>query len=1237
MMSIPSAPLVARERELLAVLDENPAYFPATRELFELYAFGDMLPAAERAMLRSFLRGTSEVRDPTEKQTRMTEDALLRPDHQREVCSALASIWMRRGQVQRVLDLYAETVRVVGMRIVSSPDASQIFDELRIDAAWLHLEHGQPEVAAELMTVGDRAEDMAAQFPMQVADAYTLKVATGPKPQAPTPGARPENLAVVFYTTQHVRHSGLAALLDVPPGLKVYWLYDGDTIDPAEPTEGEPEGLSWFSSGNRSNDELRDMFDRCPAPLVVFCDRPPRHRLPAFERISAQILFGFSLLSCPPPMLTIPWGGGGPDTAAAAAGYETSPSPWVVAIPETDAAMHHPAFRAAVAAALKDAPVVLAAPSEAVARLYRQAGLHHVEDSSTLDTRPVRMILDTWPVRSWRAASLSRAWQVRLLGADTLHEVRGMLAKLAGGEPESAIVPEPPRPQISMLEFYSALAEWGAAGTRTSAPAPSPHSPHAPSLRSASAHSGPRPGSFAQSTPVAAAPGPDVSQESVPRELMTVIAAVRELGAVLIRGRAVIGSVRPLDNPVADERWTLIIASADLLAQRGDLADGTYLLCCHEGWRALSPFVPPQRRIYTPFLEMDEISRECCITHGPMGESRFVNPLGEDTYPTMPFPVLALARHRDDRDVILLPDLQLIRDGHDAAAKRVHQRASVPTAQRRRAAAKTLRRTEPAHAWADFFEALLDPEVAPVVQQDGWEGWLDTQTRPGVHTLRGRDSPDAAERVAAAGVELARSILALRQTILSGGAQGAGVGAAAAASASARVGAAPVEPVYVSRREPIPYGEDNDEEEATMADADSAVKLMQDSLGRATCRGRAETEPPPKPVLVVASPEVMTGLGKYIVSAAKTDRMRLAFADAEAMSHLGRFGITGDVLPQDAPETHDAILRSALRRPWGGNVICGEGLLHALIWACADYNALDSPHGFVLRPSSRHFVYMIQPEHAQMAFDEAVKAGKPFVLVTHNGEGATQDSARTRKILDHPLLIRWFACSPNLAHPKLQALPRGLANSGSAHGDRSALVSVARACAREGLRGRGTGTFSEREAEAALAERGAFPDHLRRLASRRYCICPGRGDSTLFWQAVYLGVIPVVVRSTWSQHWRGVVPLVEVPALSQADQVIRELQQAEANGGGRSDGARSSSSRRYKKGKKRAGRGQEEVGGAPSGAPQGPSGEAAAKELVMSEAKEGTVPQLDALDIDTPLLRLSYWIDSIIDAARSVT
>lgn len=161
-------------------------------------------------------------------------------------------------------------------------------------------------------------------------------------------------------------------------------------------------------------------------------------------------------------------------------------------------------------------------------------------------------------------------------------------------------------------------------------------------------------------------------------------------------------------------------------------------------------------------------------------------------------------------------------------------------------------------------------------------------------------------------------------------------------------------------------------------------------------------------------------------------------------------------------------------------------------------------------------------------FFRHVAPREPFVLLSHNsdrpiGRGFLRQARRRN-------LVAWFGTNVTVAHPKVFALPLGIANPYWPHGDAATLEAVRRD------RSPKTRLFdaafrvetNRDERLRCIAETGVEPDapsgfveYLTRLASSYFCIAPrGNGiDTHRTWEALYLGTIPVVTRSVLTdQH-----------------------------------------------------------------------------------------------------------------------
>lgn len=148
---------------------------------------------------------------------------------------------------------------------------------------------------------------------------------------------------------------------------------------------------------------------------------------------------------------------------------------------------------------------------------------------------------------------------------------------------------------------------------------------------------------------------------------------------------------------------------------------------------------------------------------------------------------------------------------------------------------------------------------------------------------------------------------------------------------------------------------------------------------------------------------------------------------------------------------------------------------------------------------------------------------RPYVLVSHGGDVPADEY---RYILDDPNLIHWFATNAGLRHVKLTAIPVGLE-----YNMRPALSSdlnVVMNLPIDKTQDISLGCFAvhtwvqERtRCVEAMARHGmqmnarvSYAEYLREMRRSRFVLCPvGNGiDTFRFWEALYMGCIPIITR-----------------------------------------------------------------------------------------------------------------------------
>jgi len=157
----------------------------------------------------------------------------------------------------------------------------------------------------------------------------------------------------------------------------------------------------------------------------------------------------------------------------------------------------------------------------------------------------------------------------------------------------------------------------------------------------------------------------------------------------------------------------------------------------------------------------------------------------------------------------------------------------------------------------------------------------------------------------------------------------------------------------------------------------------------------------------------------------------------------------------------------------------------------------------------------------------------PFVLISHNSDENICGDWPI-KLLQNPLLEKWYAQNACISHAKLAILPIGIANSQWAHGNQRVFDEVLQ----QGILKRPGSIYFQFKVDTNFEKRSTcmrtlwgkldwlcettFQGHLERLASHEFCICPeGNGmDTHRFWECMYLKVVPIVLQSPFIAELR---------------------------------------------------------------------------------------------------------------------
>lgn len=166
----------------------------------------------------------------------------------------------------------------------------------------------------------------------------------------------------------------------------------------------------------------------------------------------------------------------------------------------------------------------------------------------------------------------------------------------------------------------------------------------------------------------------------------------------------------------------------------------------------------------------------------------------------------------------------------------------------------------------------------------------------------------------------------------------------------------------------------------------------------------------------------------------------------------------------------------------------------------------------------------------------------PFILISHNSDYNVYETEETNIILNSNKVIKWYSQNVCFYHPKLLMVPIGLANSMWAHGNLSFfddpdLTTYIKTKTKKTFFNFSIFTNENiREPCFKILKNHLewLPtitplDNLKRLSCYEFCICPeGAGvDCHRIWEALYLKVVPIMIKSAFTETLqRNNIPVV---------------------------------------------------------------------------------------------------------------
>ncbi len=201
-------------------------------------------------------------------------------------------------------------------------------------------------------------------------------------------------------------------------------------------------------------------------------------------------------------------------------------------------------------------------------------------------------------------------------------------------------------------------------------------------------------------------------------------------------------------------------------------------------------------------------------------------------------------------------------------------------------------------------------------------------------------------------------------------------------------------------------------------------------------------------------------------------------------------------------------------------------------------------------------IMFLYPHHLRIFTEKLKYFCNPFTLITHNSDvNIKADNLYVQKILDCPLLVKWWAQNLCFIHDKMHFLPIGIANSMWEHGNPELYSTPfnARSGTEGSLNGNTvslktldiynnysiyTNVAERRECADAMESRASMlpmvsaQEHVQRLAKYKYCLCPeGNGvDTHRLWEALLIGCVPIVKNTAFSRvimhYTHGEIPMI---------------------------------------------------------------------------------------------------------------
>lgn len=187
-----------------------------------------------------------------------------------------------------------------------------------------------------------------------------------------------------------------------------------------------------------------------------------------------------------------------------------------------------------------------------------------------------------------------------------------------------------------------------------------------------------------------------------------------------------------------------------------------------------------------------------------------------------------------------------------------------------------------------------------------------------------------------------------------------------------------------------------------------------------------------------------------------------------------------------------------------------------------------SRYGTKIALSPEKNIFFIKPDFLYDFIRQILpKIKYNFILLTHDSD--IPITSEYNVILENPYLVKWFGMNCHVIHHKLQPIPIGMANEVWPHGNKDTMLKVINESnikknliycnfdPNTNLKDRNYALLVLQKFDFIDFETKKlnYEDYLRKLSTYKYVISPPGNsvDCHRIWESIYLGVVPVVLKS----------------------------------------------------------------------------------------------------------------------------